>query len=246
MRKKLFTLIFLFMLAASTGCISEDSGPRPYIAITFDDGINTDYTVAFPLMEERGIKGTTYVITERIGVGHSLSWEQIKALKDAGWEIGCHTHTHARLTELTKEEIIKQMKAVDNAFETKGLSPPKHHAYPFGLFDCSVVETVKDYRKTARSAYFNKSHESSSIDLYRMQAAQAYLHSKEDLKSLIQIIDYTVDNNLILIIFTHDVRENAGQYGAEPLYFEKLLDYIVEKQVKTGTIQDVYEYIKTQ
>lgn len=72
----------------------------PRIVFTFDDGTITDYTTVYPMMKARGLRGTSYIITSKVGNSGAMSWQQIIEMYEDGWDIQCHTHTHPRLTEL--------------------------------------------------------------------------------------------------------------------------------------------------
>jgi len=72
----------------------------PRIVFTFDDGTITDYTTAYPMMKARGVRGTSYIITSKVGNIGVMSWEQIIEMYKDGWDIQCHTHTHPRLIDL--------------------------------------------------------------------------------------------------------------------------------------------------
>jgi peptidoglycan/xylan/chitin deacetylase (PgdA/CDA1 family) len=212
---------------------------EPYIVITFDDGKESDYIIAYPLMAERGIKGTSYITTSWIGKEGYLNWEQVKELKQAGWTIGCHTHTHPRLTALVDEDIHHELNKVNLAFKDQGLSIPQHHAYPFGDHNDRVVSIVKQYRDSSRSlvkGYFTGT-------LQRIEVYPMYIQDDEYLEEVKNQIEYAVKNEMIIVLLTHDIKENPSTYGTDLKYFIKLLDYIADNNYKTATISEVYELI---
>ncbi|MCX7835649.1 MAG: polysaccharide deacetylase family protein [bacterium] len=62
------------------------------IVITFDDGTDDNYTAA-SILEEFGMKGTFFVIGNRINQKGFLTAQQIKELYQRGHSIGTHTFT---------------------------------------------------------------------------------------------------------------------------------------------------------
>ncbi len=88
------------------------------IRICFDDGYESIFSNAFPIMEEYGIKGIVFPVTGYIGKyndwdinfrinrARHLNISQIRILSDAGWEIGSHGHLHRAYSKLTNEERI--------------------------------------------------------------------------------------------------------------------------------------------
>ena len=126
------------------------------ITITFDDGFVNNLTEAAPLMQQAGIRAINYLVADRIG--QTSDWEareggeadplmnesQIKDWLAAGHWIGAHTCTHPRLSLLSrkeaKEEIFSGKKKLEDRFGT----PIEHFAYPYGDYDDSTVELVRE------------------------------------------------------------------------------------------------------
>ena len=102
-------------LEASTATADHDR-----VAVTFDDAFRSVLELAFPALELVGWPATLFVPTEHVGkpgpmawdgidqwIGgeherelHALRWDEIRELAEAGWEIGSHTRTHPKLTQL--------------------------------------------------------------------------------------------------------------------------------------------------
>ena len=61
--------------------------------ITFDDGFESTYTIAFPLMQQYGIKGTVYVVPDWLGAPGYLTLAELTEMHNAGWTIASHTWT---------------------------------------------------------------------------------------------------------------------------------------------------------
>lgn len=71
--------------------------PGKCVAITFDDGDESVYRVAYPLLKRYGMVGAVFVVTGHVGEswnGLALSnWDELRLMKDSGvMEIGSHTH----------------------------------------------------------------------------------------------------------------------------------------------------------
>ncbi len=82
-------------------CLNGDLRcPPRSIALTFDDGYADAATEALPLLQEHGFVATFYVVNRYIGQEGYMGWDAIRALRDAGMEIGGHTRSHLDLTAL--------------------------------------------------------------------------------------------------------------------------------------------------
>lgn len=224
---------------------------EPLLAITFDDGYLTDFEIAYPLLKARGIRGTSFIWVERTGTfDRAMDWEQLHHLKNDGWGVECHTYSHPRLAELTDEEIDEQFKLVDENFIANDLPAPHHHAFPFGSQNADVRRIAMLYRKTARrinpvgSVPYNTYED---IDFSNLNARGSDIRDNNvstRLPDLKHAIDETIDNNGILIFYSHEMKENAGDYETKPEYFEELIDYAVASGIKFVTMEELYNRVQ--
>jgi len=119
--------------------------PEKPIVITFDDGHQSVYDNALPIMEEFGFTGVFYIVANRIyGSPDFVTIEQLKEMVEAGWEIGSHGYSHADLTvdhSLAAKEIGQSKSDLERVLGTK----VRTFAYPFGKIDPFVAQKVNDY-----------------------------------------------------------------------------------------------------
>ena len=73
--------------------------------LSFDDGHESAYSRILPLLAERRWRATFFVVAGWIGGREALSWAQLRALADAGMEIGSHSLTHPFVHELSAADI---------------------------------------------------------------------------------------------------------------------------------------------
>ena len=65
-------------------------GMRPAISIGCDDGLLSQYTELFPLMEEYGLKGTISIAKDYLGTTGYMTEAQVTEMYDAGWDVVVH------------------------------------------------------------------------------------------------------------------------------------------------------------
>jgi peptidoglycan/xylan/chitin deacetylase (PgdA/CDA1 family) len=113
---------------------------RQPVALTFDDGYRDFLTAAVPVLERRGFKATMYLPTGFIGHQRrqfkgreSLTWSEVSALHNAGFEIGSHTVTHPRLVDLTWDEIRTELVASKRAIEQQLSTSVTAFSYPYAF-----------------------------------------------------------------------------------------------------------------
>jgi peptidoglycan/xylan/chitin deacetylase (PgdA/CDA1 family) len=83
--------------------------PSRTVAITFDDGCETDRLSAAPVLEQLGFGATFYVVAGWIGKPGFLSADQVRELHGAGFEIGCHSMTHPYLSDLDEAGLYREV-----------------------------------------------------------------------------------------------------------------------------------------
>lgn len=144
--------------ATFSEAVADPPWPRT-VAVTFDDGYRSVLELGLSVLGELGLPGTVFVVTDFVGcdepmswVGierwrggeherelRSLSWEDARALVAAGWEIGSHTCSHPRLTELTDAALVHELADSRERLEDGLGAPCASLAYPYGDHDTRVV-----------------------------------------------------------------------------------------------------------
>ena len=126
--------------------ISRMQPNKRYIMLTVDDGFVDNYELMLPLLKKYNFKAIVYVVTGEtynrwdVEVTENpdkpfplMATEQIKAMADSGYiEIGGHTLTHPRLSQLPPEEQEKEIN--DNKLQLEKIIGKKltSFAYPYG------------------------------------------------------------------------------------------------------------------
>ena len=129
---------------------------RPLI-LTFDDGYTDNYNNLLPLMQRYGYRGVIYLLGDfdlrynRWDVdadpteprAEIMNSEQKASFVAAGWEIGAHTLSHPRLTQLPLPEAAAEIEASKKALEAALHTKIETFAYPFGDLDEPVKAAVR-------------------------------------------------------------------------------------------------------
>src|SRR5262249_11506968 len=114
------------------------------VAITFDDGCETDLLVAAPLLQERGFGATFYIVAGFVGRPGFLTGSQVRQLAESGFEIGCHSMTHPYLTDLDEGRLgVESMEAKDRLEQLTG-RPVAQFSCPGGRWDSRVARLARD------------------------------------------------------------------------------------------------------
>ncbi len=145
---------------------------RRVVAITFDDAFRSVLELARPVLDSFRMPATVFAPTRAVDAGgplrwpgieqwlagpdeHELtpmSWEELGSLAADGWEIGSHTATHPRLTQLDDEALAAELSESKAACERHLGGRCATLAYPYGDVDGRVVRAAEDAGYEAAAA----------------------------------------------------------------------------------------------
>ncbi len=127
----------------------------PTCVLTLDDGSASVYDIAYPIMKERGLVGTCFVVPDLIGSNDAfyMNLSEIQDLQNNGWEISSHTMSHPDLTTLSDADLRYQLNSsfewlVENGFREK---PARVLSYPGGIYNSTVTNAASDVYYLART-----------------------------------------------------------------------------------------------
>ena len=210
------------------------------VILTFDDGFKSDYDIVYQELTDRNMRSTHYIIANKVGEDETrMSWNDIKTMSDAGFDMECHSYTHPELIKNSSNEIIQQMVNVNNAFVSHGLPAPRHTAYPFGEYNDDVISVISSYRDSGRVVSWQNNAYYPVDSLKKPYELPCY---PTDFNNTIAEIDKAIAGNYTLILGFHEITEiRSGTYEMSISEFESILDYIESKNIPTQTIAEYYD-----
>jgi peptidoglycan/xylan/chitin deacetylase (PgdA/CDA1 family) len=149
---------FIFYTASELIKHYRENGvfPERGITITFDDGWKDNFTNAFPVMRELGVKATIFLvpdvigkITDRVvaegeGPRAHLTAENIIEMSQHGIEFGSHSFSHVHLHQAPAEVIEREVRESKTYIENLLQKPCETFAYPAGFFTEEAKKAVAD------------------------------------------------------------------------------------------------------
>jgi peptidoglycan/xylan/chitin deacetylase (PgdA/CDA1 family) len=116
----------------SLAALTAGGYPDRSLALTFDDGCDSDATVAAPLLRALGFPAAFFVNPARVGHPGRLSWAQLSALADDGFLVGSHGLDHTLLGDLPPTELEHQVAGSKRWLEERLGRPVEGLALPGG------------------------------------------------------------------------------------------------------------------
>jgi peptidoglycan/xylan/chitin deacetylase (PgdA/CDA1 family) len=138
---------YFTVLSLSEQIVSARAGKRlgGTLSITFDDGYRDNLDVAAPILKKLGLPATFFVTT---GFVEStivpfwdrdlprqpgwMTWNDVRSLRNQGFEIGNHTDTHLDMGSASADQIRAELQLSQERFSDELGTRPHLFAYPFG------------------------------------------------------------------------------------------------------------------
>ncbi len=202
---------------------------KKYIALTFDDGPSMSITPQIlDLLEEYDAKATFFVNGYNVTEGKARFLKRAIAL---GCEIGNHTESHAKLTTLSPEEIVKEVTAVNEklyelcGYETTLLRPPggnTNHYVMQSMYDAGLRMHSIQWNNDSRDWEFQEKYRDG---LLTKEAAVALTHE--------EIHKWSLDGSILLM---HDIWEIT------PDVLRVVLEDLTAQGYTFVTVSEMFEF----
>ncbi|MDN4645937.1 polysaccharide deacetylase family protein [Arthrobacter sp. PsM3] len=233
----------------------------PLVSFTFDDSQLSALTQAAPVLQKYGLTGTSYVITNCVGMTTVpntcrantdvpyMTWDQITQLQNTyGWEIGSHTVDHQCLVsvgndcqaaKLTAAQVDAELANSKAALAAHGFNPTAF-APPYGDYDMSALAQVAKYYSSMRGFADTGNNIWPLGDyLLRDVPVQEVTTPVATLKAK---VDEAIANKTWAVFTFHDIRPAPSKVPDDYEYGTAELDQLaayVQTKVAAGQIKNV-------
>ncbi|MDD4592671.1 MAG: polysaccharide deacetylase family protein [Parabacteroides sp.] len=140
-----------------------------YIALTFDDGREDNYSVAMPIMDKYEICGTVYITTGYIdgtwkdsstllSPRRPLNIAEICEMNTRGWEIGLHGDKHTTNIEDYMTSYEKVIKYLNGRRENFGFSVPNSN------ISIEMIEGIKNKFYPEKLSYIRRGRRQQKLN----------------------------------------------------------------------------------
>ncbi len=225
-----------YSLSLKTGTTPPPPNPNSFsqgmVTFSFDDGFMNTYQNGIPLLNTAGIKSTQAIITREFGSPGYVTATEVKAMALSGHEIASHTQTHPDLTTLSTANAKTEIDGSRTDLANIGINA-KTFVYPYGEFNASVVQQVKDAGYTGARGV-QSGYNTPQTNAWELK--DQHLTSDVTFATVKSWIDTAVANKQWVILEMHQQVKNGGQYSNNPALLKRIIDYIKANNVKTVTL----------
>jgi peptidoglycan/xylan/chitin deacetylase (PgdA/CDA1 family) len=140
--------------SVGSALLAYSRGDHNVVALTFDDGYADFATSAVPILRQFGYTATVFVFAECLGCVNDwdiegprrplMSVDQVRAVADAGMEIGSHGLRHASLPGEGPAELDRQVRHSRAVLSELLGQPIRGFAYPSGRFGERELHAVRE------------------------------------------------------------------------------------------------------
>jgi peptidoglycan/xylan/chitin deacetylase (PgdA/CDA1 family) len=179
------------------------------LLFTFDDGFYSNYVIAEKYLNPMGVKAIFFVISDFVKIQdfskarkfiaknimlstdlddipkhcRNMQWQDLDTLLQQGHTIGCHTKSHARLSNITsskelKYEILSCSSEILDNLDVK----VRHFAYPFGdssSFSKEACKIANNHFSFVYSGVRGENRENSKATIVFRDAAGSPIFSNK-------------------------------------------------------------------
>jgi peptidoglycan/xylan/chitin deacetylase (PgdA/CDA1 family) len=149
--------------------------PPRSVVLTFDDGYDDNYLYAYPLLRERGMKATFFIITNLVARPGYMTWEQLREMELNGMSIESHTIDHLDLSIISVADLNWQLAESRRVLELNLLRPVRFLAYPSGRFSPRVLTAMRanGYEAAVTTNYGLRQSRTAPFELTRVRVKGA-------------------------------------------------------------------------
>lgn len=143
--------------------------PEKSVVITFDDAYRDNYTNAFPLLRQRGMIATIFVVTDFMDEERPayLTWDMAREMLAAGISIESHGRNHISLKNQSQDYLVWQALGSLETIQYELGVRPRFVSYPAGEFDDQTIAIFQSANYWAGFTTIQGATHSTD-DLFRM------------------------------------------------------------------------------
>jgi peptidoglycan/xylan/chitin deacetylase (PgdA/CDA1 family) len=219
--------------------------PDKLVVLTFDDSVASHATFVGPLLKKLGF-GATFFITEGFDFATNktqyMTWEQIKGLHNAGFEIGNHTRHHQRVDGQTAAQIEADVEYIEQQCAAHLIPRPTSFCYPSYASSPVAVQVLR-----GRGYRFARAGGGQIFDPAKdepLLMPQAF-DSKPGVKfeEFVAAVAQARDGKIAVLTF-HGVPDRQHPWvNTEPALFEKYLAHLKEQGCTVIAVRDMAKYL---
>jgi peptidoglycan/xylan/chitin deacetylase (PgdA/CDA1 family) len=211
-------------------------GLGPMISFCFDDVTETAFSVGAAALEARGLRGSFFVCAGLLGeTGHMGAYatrDQVVRAAAAGHEIGCHTFSHLDCAQAAAAAIDRDLDRNQEALACLGIHRPKTFAFPFGDVSAEAKRVAGRRFRLSRALHHGLIARGADLN----QAPAVGIEGDDGEAVARRWMQAALHRDAWLILYTHNIGPDAGEFGCSAEAFTRLLDDAIAQRFDIVTV----------
>ncbi|WP_439482339.1 polysaccharide deacetylase family protein [Cyclobacterium plantarum] len=245
--REVFLVSLLFSLGFSPGLgqaqILKKPIPDKTVVLTFDDAPASHYAHVAPLLRERGF-GATFFVCEfppnHADSSKYMNWRQMQALDRMGFEVANHTHTHAPVGKLSKDEILNQIEYIEGKMDSLDMGSPVSFAYPGYSMSKTVLDVLEEKEYRIARAGGSRVYDPLNDHPYLLPS---WATDDTNEQVIFDALTKAKDGKVVILTL-HGVPDLEHPWvNTSPELFGRYLDYLSENEFVVLSLLDLEEFI---
>lgn len=224
---------------------------EPIVTITFDDGWETAYSAAMPIMQKHGIHSTQFILGDEFSNIAYVSEAQVRDMQKHGHEVGSHSMSHPNLTSLDDEDLAWEVNASKENLVKLFNTPVREFASPLGAQNDKTINAIKrQYRSQRNTASDPKTIGDEDINVvenFDRYNIIAYTVRASTTRADIQaLLDYAKARNGWVVLTYHQIEDSTSYYGITKAEFDEQMLQVSQSSLRTAPMGQVLDAIEQQ
>jgi peptidoglycan-N-acetylglucosamine deacetylase len=249
-RRLLVTLLRLclsFLLGATTADAQEvlrKPVPDRVVVLTFDDAVVSHATYVAPVLKRYGF-GATFFVTEFVQPPFAdttlyMTWEQIRALSQMGFEVGNHTAKHTHVDRMDRSQLAAELEYIERRGMELGIPKPLTFAYPAYATHPAALTTLAE-----KGYIFARVGGSRAYDPARDHPllVPSFSTSAGNRDQILRALGEARDGKVVVLTL-HGVPDTAHPWvTTPPALFDELMKYLHDNGYTVLALRDLAQYV---
>lgn len=212
------------------------------VCVQFDDGYSSAYTQAYAYMKTKNVRGTLFMITDKIDSAGYVTTTQTQEMYADEWDVASHGKTGIPLTGMTQAQQEAELGGAITALDTLGFTrSSRHHAYSGGTFDGNTPAAMAAVGMlTGRTVVTDTDSIYPITNAYEI-GKRIVLGNLTTLASAKAAVDTAYSQGATIIIYGHKLAATAEDGNTWAIAdFQALIDYILTLPIFFLTVSELY------
>lgn len=216
---------------------------QPSIMLRFDDGYASTYTIAYPKLASKGMRGSVFVISGYVGNANYMTAAQLTELGNAGWLLCNHADSGTSFLGQSQATVESRLATCDTFLNGLGCPVcPQVVAYPNGDFDDNTLAAMANTGRWCNGGTYGCDKDGTTpgipltlpfTGMYQLTSTAATGLTLAQLQAL---ADGAIAGGVPISIHFHEI----GGAGYNQADFEAFIDYIASLGLVTNNLKDFY------